>query len=77
MTHLIIRITAAAVGLLAQVAIAPAAEIKLYSTVAFHNVLDELAPQFQKATENKLTITYGLRNWLSVSRLVKLLMSRS
>lgn len=60
MSHHAIRVTAAAVGLLAQVAIASAAEIKLYSTVAFHGVLDELAPQFQNATDNKLTITYGL-----------------
>jgi molybdate transport system substrate-binding protein len=40
--------------------LAVAAEIKLYSTVAFHSVLDELAPQFEKSTANKLTITYGL-----------------
>jgi molybdate transport system substrate-binding protein len=51
---------AVAVGLLAQVAIASAVEIKLYSTVAFRGVLDELAPQFQKGSENKLAITYGL-----------------
>ena len=60
MRHHVIRTAAAAIGLLAQVAIASAAEIKLYSTVAFQGVLDELAPQFQKATDNKLTITYGL-----------------
>ena len=60
MSHQIIRIAAAAVGLLAQLAIASAAEIKVYSTVAFQSVLDELAPQFQKNTNNKLTITYGL-----------------
>ncbi len=60
MSHHIIRTAAAAIGLLIQVAIASAAEIKLYSTVAFQGVLDELAPQFQKATNNKLTITYGL-----------------
>jgi molybdate transport system substrate-binding protein len=60
MSHHFIRMTAAIVGLLAQIAIAPAAEIKLYSTVAFQAVLDELAPQFQKATDNKLTIAYGL-----------------
>ena len=60
MSHHVIRVAAAAVGLLAQVAIASAAEIKLYSTVAFRSVLDELAPQFQKSTDNKLTITYGL-----------------
>ena len=61
MSHHVIRMAAAAaVALLAQVATASAAEVKLYSTVAFQGVLDELAPQFQKATGNKLTITYGL-----------------
>jgi molybdate transport system substrate-binding protein len=60
MSHHVIRMAAAAVGLLAQVAIVSAAEIKLYSTVAFRGVLDELGPQFQKASKNKLTITYGL-----------------
>jgi molybdate transport system substrate-binding protein len=60
MSNHVIRTAAAAIGLLAQVAIASAAEIKLYSTVAFQGVLDELAPQFQSATGNKLTITYGL-----------------
>ena len=60
MTDLVIRISAAAVFMLAQVTLASAAEIKLYSTVAFHGVLDELAPQFEKTSEHKLTITYGL-----------------
>jgi molybdate transport system substrate-binding protein len=60
MSHHVIRMAAAAIGLLAQVAIVSAAEVELYSTVAFQGVLDELAPQFQKATNNKLTITYGL-----------------
>ena len=60
MNHHVIGMAVAAVGLLAQIATVSAAEIKLYSTVAFHGVLDELAPQFQKTTENKLTITFGL-----------------
>jgi molybdate transport system substrate-binding protein len=60
MTRLIVRMTAVAVGLLAQAAIVSAAEVKLYSTVAFHSVLDELAPKFEKTAENKLAITYGL-----------------
>jgi molybdate transport system substrate-binding protein len=60
MSYHITCIAAAAVVLSAQVATASAAEIKLYSTVAFHSVLDELAPQFQKSTDHKLTITYGL-----------------
>jgi molybdate transport system substrate-binding protein len=56
----IIRIAAAAAGLLAQVALAAAADIKLYSTVAFQSVLEQLAPQFEKASGNKLDITFGL-----------------
>jgi len=60
MSNRVIRMAAAAVGLVTQIAIASAAEIKLYSTVAFQSVLDELGPQFQRAGENKLTITYGL-----------------
>lgn len=56
----IIRMAFAATGLLAQVVFAAAADIKLYSTIAFQGVLEELAPQFEKASGNKLAITYGL-----------------
>ena len=56
----IIRMGIAAVGLLVQVVSAAAADIKVYSTVAFQGVLEQLAPQFEKASGNKLAITYGL-----------------
>jgi molybdate transport system substrate-binding protein len=56
----IIRMGIAAVGLLVQVVSAAAADIKVYSTVAFQSVLEQLAPQFEKASGNKLAITYGL-----------------
>ena len=39
---------------------AHAAEIKVLTSVALTSALDELAPQFERATGNKLTIGYGL-----------------
>jgi molybdate transport system substrate-binding protein len=56
----IIRAGIVAAGLLVQVVSAVAADIKVYSTVAFQGVLEQLAPQFEKASGNKLAITYGL-----------------
>jgi molybdate transport system substrate-binding protein len=56
----VIRMGIAAAGLLVQVVYAAAADIKVYSTVAFQGVLEQLAPQFEKASGNKLTIAYGL-----------------
>lgn len=50
----------AAAGLLVQAAPAAAADIKIYSTIAFQGVMEQLAPQWEKASGNKLTITYGL-----------------
>jgi molybdate transport system substrate-binding protein len=41
-------------------AAAEAAEIKVLTSVALTSALDELAPQFERATGNKLTIGYGL-----------------
>jgi molybdate transport system substrate-binding protein len=38
---------------------AQAAEIKVYASTAVKAVLDEVAPQFEKATENKLVFTIG------------------
>lgn len=48
----------AAVILTAQ--IAAAAEIKVYSTIGVKGALEDLAPKFEKATGNKLNITWGL-----------------
>lgn len=55
------RTIAAAVGLglpllMAQ---AHAADIKVFASTAVKGVLDELGPQFEKATENKLVYTIG------------------
>jgi molybdate transport system substrate-binding protein len=41
-------------------AAAQAAEIKVLTSVALTSALDELAPQFERATGNKLNIGYGL-----------------
>jgi molybdate transport system substrate-binding protein len=41
-------------------ATARAAEVKVFTSVALKSVLDELAPAYEKASGNKLTITYGL-----------------
>jgi len=54
------RITAAFVLLFAQLAVASAAEIKVYSTIGVKSALEELAPKFEKATGNKLSISWGL-----------------
>jgi molybdate transport system substrate-binding protein len=37
-----------------------AAELKVMTSVALTSVLNELAPEFEKASGNKLTIVYGL-----------------
>ena len=41
-------------------AVAEAAEIKVLASVALTSALDELAPQFERATGNKLTLGYSL-----------------
>lgn len=53
------RLATAAALLLAQVSFASAAEIKVFSTIGVQAALEELAPKFEKATGNKLTITWG------------------
>ena len=40
--------------------VADAAEVKVLTSVALTSALDELAPQFERATGNKLTIGYSL-----------------
>jgi hypothetical protein len=40
---------------------AHAAEIKVLTSVALTSALDELAPQFERATGNKLTTPSGLQ----------------
>jgi molybdate transport system substrate-binding protein len=39
--------------------LASAAEIKVFSTIGVQAALEELTPKFEKATGNKLTITWG------------------
>jgi molybdate transport system substrate-binding protein len=52
--------------LLAQSSFAAAAEIKVFSTIGVQPALEELAPQFEKATGHKLNIT-----WATAAILVK------
>jgi molybdate transport system substrate-binding protein len=60
-------VRAAAIGLfvLAQGAIANAAEIKVYSTIGMRSVLEELTPKFEEASGHKLNITWGLAGALA------------
>jgi molybdate transport system substrate-binding protein len=56
------RIAAAAVVAFALpllVAQAKAAELKVVSTTSFKGVLEELGPQFEKATENKISLSFA------------------
>src|SRR5471030_1654934 len=59
MSKIMGRVAAVAALLLAQAGIASAAEIKVFSTIGVKAALEELAPKFEKATGNKLTITWG------------------
>jgi accessory colonization factor AcfC len=59
MSRTIGRLAAIAVFLIAQAALAGAAEIKVYSTIGVQAALEELTPKFEKATGNKLVITWG------------------
>lgn len=54
------RLAAIAVFLFAQAGIVSAAEIKVYSTIGVKSAIEDLAPKFEKATGNKLNITWGL-----------------
>jgi molybdate transport system substrate-binding protein len=54
------RLAAIAVFLIAQATFASAAELKVYSTIGVKGALEDLAPKFEKATGNKLNITWGL-----------------
>jgi molybdate transport system substrate-binding protein len=53
------RIAAIATILLTSATFASAAEIRVFSTIGVKAALEELAPKFEKATGNKLTITWG------------------
>ena len=55
-----VRLAAGFAGVMMVVQVAGAAEIKVYSTIGVKSVLEELAPKFEKATGNKLNISWGL-----------------
>jgi molybdate transport system substrate-binding protein len=59
MIRLMSRLAGIASLLLVQVATATGAEIKVYSTVGVKGVLEELIPKFEKATGNKLNVTWS------------------
>jgi molybdate transport system substrate-binding protein len=54
-----LRTVATITAALGTAATANAAETKLLASTAIRSALQELAPQFEKATGNKLVITYG------------------
>jgi molybdate transport system substrate-binding protein len=58
-TKLIGRIAAIATILFAQVTLAAAAELKVYSTIGVQGAVEQLVPQFEKASGDKLVITWG------------------
>lgn len=49
---------------LASVASAHAAELKVISTIGVKSMVEELAPQFERQTGHKLAITFGIANVL-------------
>ena len=59
MGKIIGRLAAIAVFLFAQAGFASAAEIKVFATVGVKSVLEEIIPKFEKATGNKVAITWS------------------
>ena len=57
---LTMQTAAALTGLMLLATVADAAEVKVFTSVALTNALDELAPIFEQKTGNKLTISYDL-----------------
>ena len=53
------RLAAIAVFLIAQAGLASAAEIKVFSTIGVKGALEELTPQFEKASGHKLNIIWS------------------
>jgi molybdate transport system substrate-binding protein len=66
MTRSFGRIVGAIALLLAQIGFASAADIKVFSTIGLQSALEELAPQFEKASGHKLNFT-----WATAAILVK------
>ena len=65
MGRIIGHLAAIAVFLLAQAALASAAEIKVFSTVGVKSVLEDLVPKFEKATGHQLAITWSTASLLA------------
>lgn len=59
MTKTMIRCAAVATLLLAQAALANAADIRVFSTVGIKNVLEEVIPQFEKTSGYKVNVTWS------------------
>jgi molybdate transport system substrate-binding protein len=59
MARIIGRLAAFTLFVVVQVTWADAAEIQVFSTVGIKSVLEELVPKFEKATGNKLNITWS------------------
>ncbi len=59
MARIIGRLAAFTLFVAVQVTWADAAEIQVFSTVGIKSVLEELVPKFEKATGNKLNITWS------------------
>jgi ABC-type molybdate transport system substrate-binding protein len=59
MIGLIGRIAALTMFVVAQIALAEAAALNVYSAIATRGALEELVPQFQKQTGQTLAITWG------------------
>ena len=57
-------VTCAVVAVLLQTTAATAEEIRVLSSVGIKAVVDELAPQFEKATKHKVTTTFDLASTL-------------
>jgi molybdate transport system substrate-binding protein len=58
--HVLVRVAAAAGCLMLSATVGHAAEIKVFTSVALTQALNELAPIFEQKTGNKLTISYDL-----------------
>lgn len=66
MSRMIGRAAAVAAFIVAQAAVAGAAEVKVFSTIGVQAALEELTPKFEKASGHKLNIT-----WATAAVLVK------
>lgn len=59
MIRIIVRLVVIAAFIAAQVTLAGAAEIRVFSTVGIKNVLEELIPKFEKSSGHKLNVTWS------------------